>query len=105
MPDVNAANTADAPNSKAADPAAKAKKKKAKSKSRSTSLGAARLQVATQLLAQVYSSHGENPGGIGTARLEAALKVADELIALNAKLPQSSKKAKTGGKPGAKAAA
>ena len=96
MPDVNAAN-ADAPNSKASDEAGKAKKKKKKAASRSTSLGAARLQVATQLLAQVYSSHGENPGGIGTARLEAALKVADELIALNAKLPQSSKKAKAAG--------
>jgi hypothetical protein len=93
MPDVNAANTADAPNSKAADQAGKPKKKK-KAKARSTSLGAARLQVATQLLAQVYPSHSDNPGGVGTARLEAALKVADELIALNAKLPQSSKKAK-----------
>jgi hypothetical protein len=93
MPDVNAAN-ADAPNSKASDEAGKAKKKKKKAASRSTSLGAARLQVATQLLAQEYAG---NPGGVVTARMEAALKVADELIALNAKLPQSSKKAKAAG--------
>lgn len=65
-------------------PAKKAKKKKAKKASRRTQIGTLRLQVATQLLAPTY---GTAAGGLGTDRLKSALKVADELIALNAEQP------------------
>ena len=64
--------------------AKKAKKKKAKNASRRTQIGTLRLQVATQLLAPTY---GNAAGGLGTERLRSALKVADELLALNAEQP------------------
>ena len=65
-------------------PAKNAKKKKAKKASRRTQIGTLRLQVATQLLAPTY---GNAAGGLGTERLRSALKVADELLALNAEHP------------------
>jgi len=64
--------------------AKKAKKKKANKTSRRTQIGTLRLQVATQLLAPTY---GNAAGGLGTERLRSALKVADELLALNAEQP------------------
>jgi hypothetical protein len=68
-----------------ATPAKKAaKRKKAKKASRRTQIGTLRLQVATQLLAPTY---GNAAGGLGTERLRSALKVADELLALNAEQP------------------
>jgi hypothetical protein len=45
-----------------------------------------RLQVATQLLAHAYPTHSDKEGGLGAGRLEAALRVADELIEMNTKL-------------------
>jgi hypothetical protein len=68
----------------AAGQANKNKKKKAKKASRRTQIGTLRLQVATQLLAPTY---GDGANGVGTPRLESALKVANELLELNAKLP------------------
>jgi hypothetical protein len=78
--------------------AKKAKKKKAKKASRRTQIGTLRLQVATQLLAPTY---GNAAGGPGTERLRSALKVADELIALNAEqpLPKLAKGGKEGKEP------
>jgi len=65
-------------------PAKKQKNKKAKKASRRTQIGTLRVQVATQLLAPTY---GDAANGVGTPRLESALKVANELLELNAKLP------------------
>jgi hypothetical protein len=62
----------------------KAKKKKASKSARRTQIGTLRLQVATALLAPTY---GQAANGVGAARLEAALKVAGELLEMNAKMP------------------
>jgi hypothetical protein len=66
----------------AADPANKAKKKKkARKTSQRTQIATLRLQVATQLLAPTY---GSATNGVGSERLQAAIKVANELLELNA---------------------
>ena len=60
------------------------KKKKSQKASRRTQIGSLRVQIATQLLAPSY---GDAAGGLGKQRLESALKVANELLELNAQLP------------------
>jgi hypothetical protein len=109
MPDYSDEALVEAPAkakaAKAADAGAaakKSKKKKATKAARRTQIGTLRLQVATALLAPSYNSA---TGGVGPARLEAALKAAGELIELNAKMPLPSAKGSKEGKEGQEAKA